>query len=180
MLWHLRSSNKIREHEQLGAYPHYIGRQTMLKTLEKRYNFENKMPFQKQVKLPVSGTIVKVTCHDAKASIQRLLTDPRINPKDYLFWDGNPLQGPPENLDYVKDLNTGQAYLQTYAKLITEEGQQLLPIIIYSDGTAISHFHDMELIQVKIALGIYTRQARINSYCWVPLGYIEKVHEQGG
>lgn len=180
MLWHLKSSNKIREDEKLGAYAEYIGRKTILNSLQKRYNFENKMPFQKTIKLPVSGTVVKVTCHDTLASIQRLLTDPRIKPKDYLFWDRNPLQGPPENLDYVKDLNTGRAFLQTYTKLITKEGQQLLPVIIYSDGTAVSHFHDMELIQVKIALGIYTREARINAYCWVPLGYIEKVHEQGG
>jgi hypothetical protein len=83
-------------------------------------------------------------------------------------------------LDYIEDLNTGQAYIQTHAKLITEEGQQLLPIVIYTDGTAISHFHDMELIQVKIALGIFTREARIKPFFWVPLGYIEKVHEQGG
>ena len=56
----------------------------------------------------------------------------------------------------------------------------MLPIILYADGTAVSHFHDMELNQVKMALGIYTRQARIRPYFWVPLGYIEKVHEQGG
>ena len=123
---------------------------------------------------------MKITCHDAKASIQRLLTDPRVNPQDYLFWDRNPLQGPPDDLDYVKDLNTGQAYLQTHAILITEEGQQLLPIIIYTDGTAVSHFHDMELIQVKIALGILSREARLKPFCWVPLGYVEKIHEHGG
>jgi hypothetical protein len=39
----------------------------------------------------------------------------------------------------------------------------------------------MELTQVKMALGIFTRQARMRPYFWVrPLGYIEKVHEQGG
>ena len=180
MLWHLISSNKLRDHQSLGDFADYIGRKKMMKKLLKRYNYENKMPFQKTVKLPVSGSVVKLTCHDALASIQRLLTDPRINPRDYLFWDGNPLQPPPENLDYIADLNTGQAYLQTYAKLITEEGQQLLPVIIYTDGTAVSHFHDMEIIQVKIALGIFSREARMKAHCWVPLGYIEKIHEQGG
>lgn len=180
MLWHLKSSGKLRDHQRLGDYPKFIGRKAIMKTLQERYNFGNKMPFQKTVKLPVSGSIVKLTCHDAKATIQRLLTDPRIQPQDYLFWDGNPLAGPPENLDYVKDLNTGQAYLQTHAKLITKQGQQLLPIIIYSDGTAVSHFHDMEIIQVNIALGIMTREARLKPHCWAPLGYVEKVHEQGG
>ena len=180
MKWHLQSSKKLREHESLGASTHFIGRKRLMKDLIERYNFGNKMPFQKRVKLPVSGSVVNITCHDALASIQRLLTDPRIDPRDYLFWDGNPTLGPPKNLDYIEDLNTGKAYIETHAKLITEEGQQLLPIIIYTDGTAISHFHDMELIPVKIALGIYTREARIKSHCWVPLGYIEKIHEQGG
>ena len=180
MLWHLKASNKLREHQTLGDYRGYIGRKKMMKTLQERYNYANKMPFHKTVKLPVSGTTVQLTCHDALASIQRLLTDPRIEPGDYLFWDGNPTQGPPDDLDYVQDLNTGQAYLQTHARLITEEGQQLLPVVIYTDGTAVSHFHDMEIIQVKIALGIFTRQARMKAHNWVPLGYVEKIHEQGG
>jgi hypothetical protein len=72
-------------------------------------------------------------------SIQHLLTDPRIDPRDYLFWDGDPTTlGPPKNLDYVEDLNTGKACIQTHAKLITKNGQQLLPLILYIDGTAIN------------------------------------------
>ena len=58
--------------------------------------------------------------------------------------------------------------------------QQLLGIFVYCDGTAISHFHDMELIQVKISLGIFSREARTKDHCWVPIGFIEKIHEQGG
>lgn len=180
-LWHFRESNKLYQHQTLRDCKHYIGRKTMLQRLIKRYNFEDKMPFQKTIKLPVSGTIVRLTCHDAKATIQRLLTDPRIKAQDYLFWDGNPLQSPPENLDYIKDLNTGRAFLDTYARLISPGArEQLLPIVIYFDGTAVSHFHDMEIIQVNIALGTMTRSARSKSHCWAPLGYIEKIHEQGG
>ena len=116
------------------------------------------------------------------SAIQHLLTDPRLVPENYLFWDGNPLQGPPEKLYYVGDLNTGLAYRETYAKIIGKEKgrQQLMPIVLYSDGTAISHFHDMEIIQVKIALGTMTRVARNKPHCWAPLGYVEKVHEHGG
>jgi hypothetical protein len=82
-------------------------------------------------------------------------------------------------LDYVQDLNTGQAYIQTHATLITEKGQVVLPLILYADGTAVSHVHDMELTQVKMTLGIFTQQAQMRPYFWVPLAYIEKVHEQG-
>ena len=173
MRWHLIQANKIRPHESLADYPHYIGRKTIIKKLIKRYNFENKLPYKKAVRLPVSGTLVRLTCHSAQATIQRLLTDPRIKAEDYLFWEGNPLQAPPENLDYVADLNTGRAYLETHVIIASKEGQQLMPIVLYSDGTAVSHFHDMEIIQVNMA-------ARNQAHCWAPLGYVEKVHEHGG
>ena len=178
--WHLIEAKKMRPHESLQDSPYYIGRKTLIKTLIKRYNYENKMPYKKALRLPVSGTLVRITCHSAQATIQRLLTDPRIVPEDYLFWDGNPLQGPPEKLDYVADLNTGLAYRETYAKICTKQGQQLMPIVLYSDGTAVSHFHDMEIIQVNIALGTMTREARNKVHCWASLGYVEKVHEHGG
>ena len=181
MLWHLRERGKIHDCQGLGDYPGYIGRKTMLKRLEKRYNFENKMPFERKIKLPVSGTIVKITCHDAKATIQRLLTDPRIKATDYLFFDDDPLQGPPETLEFIEDLNTGLAYRETYARIIDQnKREQLLAVVIYFDGTAVSHFHDMEITQVNIALGNMTRLARTKAYCWAPLGYVEKIHEQGG
>jgi hypothetical protein len=90
MKWHLQRSKTLREHESLVASQHFIGRKRLINDLIKRYNFGNKMSFQKTVKLPVSGTIVKITCHDALASIQRLLTDPQIDPGDYLFRDGDP------------------------------------------------------------------------------------------
>ena len=180
MRWHLVQSNKIREHQSLRDCKHYIGRKTIFKFLAKRYNFQNKYPLQKTVSLPVSGTKVRITCHNYGASLQRLLTDPRNEAQDYLFWDENPMGRPPENLNYVQDLNTGLAYLDTYDKLITKDNQQLMPIVLYCDGTAVSHFHDMEIIQVKISLGIFTREARVKERCWVPIGYIEKIHEQGG
>ena len=180
MLWHLIGAKKLQEHQSLRDYEGFVGRKTILKKLAKRYNFESKMPFQRAIRLPVSGTTVRLTLHDAKATIQRLLTNPRVKGQDYCFWDGNPCQAPPENLDYIKDLNTGEACTDTYAILITEEGQALAPITIYSDGTAVSQFHDMEITQVNIALGFLSREARNQGHNWAPLGYMEKIHEQGG
>jgi hypothetical protein len=92
----------------LGASQHFIGRKRLINDLIKCYNFGHKMPFQKTIKLPVLGTIVKIKCHDALASIQRLLTDPWIDPRDYMFWDGDPKLGPPKNLDYIENPNTGK------------------------------------------------------------------------
>jgi hypothetical protein len=128
MLWHYRESNALSKHQTLRDSRAFIGQKTMMNTLIEQYNFQDKMPCQKTVKLLVSGTVVRLTVHNAQATIQHLLTDPRINPSDYLFWDGNSLSGPPPNLNYVADLNTGQAYVQTHAKLIDKEGhRQLMP-----------------------------------------------------
>ena len=89
MLWHLKQGKKLHEQQGLGDYEHYIGRKKMLKKLRYRYNYENKLPYLKTMKLPVSGTVVRLTLHNAKATIQRLLTDPRLKGMDYMFWDGN-------------------------------------------------------------------------------------------
>ena len=123
-------ANKLRTHQTLNDFPGHVGRKTIIKKLIKRYNYENKLPCQKTMRLPVSGTMVKITCHGAKATFQRLLTDPRLKGKDYLYFDRNPLAPPPENLDYVADLNTGLAFRDTYAMLVTNEGQQVMPVTI--------------------------------------------------
>lgn len=182
MLWYLQQSKELYPFQTLRDYQHFIGRKTMLKRLIKRYNFQDKMPYQKKIQLPVSGTTVNLTLHDTRAAIQRLLTDPRIDPDDYLFFEpGKPLAPPPEKLEFVQDLNTGRAFLDTYAHLIAQNGREaLMPVVIYFDGTAVSHFHNMEIIHVNIALGTMTRLARNKPFCWAPLGCIEKISEQGG
>ena len=121
LCWYLIEAKKMRPHESLQYFPYYICWKTLIKTLFKHYNYENKMPYKS-----LSGSLFQVLwsglhgCHIAQATIQRLLTDPCIVPEDYLFWDGNPLQGPPEKPDYVADLNTGLAYRETYAKICTK------------------------------------------------------------
>ena len=181
MEWHLKQSGLLRDHETVSGSKHYIGRQPMLNRLKERYNFENKYPFQKKVKLPTSGTVVKITCHDAGSVIQQLLTDPRVQDSDYLFFDDNPRAPPPQKRTMLRDLNTGDAFRETHRLLIDPtKGQQLMGVPVYIDGAHISNFHDVELIQVKIALGLMNRVTRMMEWTWGILGYIEKVHEQGG
>ena len=123
MLWHLRECGKLFDFQTLGDSTKFIGRSTMLKKLIKRCNYKNKMPFKKTIRLPISETEVSITLHSVKAIIQRLLTDPRIEPEHYLFWEeGNPLARPPEKVDFIRDLNTGLAHKQTCAKLINPDG----------------------------------------------------------
>ena len=132
MEWHLKASGKMGQNATLRDSPHFIGREAMLKRLAKRHNVEGKMPYEWRTTLPVSGHSVKITCHDALEQIQSLLINPRIKDEDYLFYNDDPLASPPppEERTHVKDLNTGQAHIDTHAKLIGKaDNKQLLPIV---------------------------------------------------
>ena len=181
LVWHLKEGGELQDGDDIRNCDGYLGRHSLLKALEIRYNLCEHVhkPQIHKVKLPISGTVVNLTCNDARSVIQQLLTDPRVTDEDYLFFDDNPLAGPPENITHVQELNTGEAFRDTHNQLIAEEGQQLLPMLIYMDGAAISQFHDMELIQVKISLGLHNRKYRMKSHAWGVLGYVEKIHEQG-
>lgn len=181
MEWHLKESGLVRDHESAAASKHFIGREVMLDRLKERYNYKNKFPFQKRVKLPTSGAVVKITCHDVGYVIQQLLTDPRIQDSDYLFFDDDPRAPPPENITKLKDLTTGTAFRDTHKIMINpEKGEQLFPLPVYIDGAHISNFHDLELIQVRTAIGLWNLVTRRQEWAWGIIGYIEKVHEQGG
>jgi hypothetical protein len=86
MTWHLKEAGFLHEGQSVKDFERYVGRKTMLDRLKKRYNMENKMPYQRTIKLPASGTVVKISVHDIGGCIQRLLTDPRIKDEDYLFF----------------------------------------------------------------------------------------------
>jgi hypothetical protein len=180
MTWHFRQRGWIRAHQSASASSHYISRKTILKTLTKRYNAENKFPYQRELILPASGTTVKVSLHNAGAVLQRLLTHPMIEEDDYIFFNDDPRAGPPADMVHIADLNTGQAYLDTHKELIGEDGEQLMGIPMYIDGAAVSQFHHMEIVAVKISLSIFSRDARMKEHLWATLGYVEKVHKHGG
>ena len=183
MEWHLRSSGELKKGEDLKGCASYISREATMKSMRGRYNMENKYPHQKKVKLPISGDVVRLTLHDPASVVQALLTDPRLQDSDYCFHGDHPLGPPPEKFTTIRDVNTGMAHRKTYQQMIDKDPrkrQQLLPIILYLDGSAITHFKDFEVTQVKMSLGIFSREARLKGYTWRTLGYIEKVHKSGG
>ena len=94
MEWHLKEKGDIKQHESVKDSETYISRKTMLKKLRDRYNYKNKFPRKKKVKLPVSKSILHLTVHDAAAVIQGLLTDPRLEDAEFLFHDEKPLPTP--------------------------------------------------------------------------------------
>jgi hypothetical protein len=126
--WHLLD---VLKRQQVGTKP-MVNRNTLLKKLKKRYNMARNTNIIYNVTLPNSCANAKIVTNSAKWCIQSLLTDPSIKDSDYLFHNDNPLSEPPGDLEYLSDINTGAAYLESYKKYVKIPGKQvLLPVIFY-------------------------------------------------
>ena len=176
-VWALRFGEKIHPYQGLEAHEKSRSRAQLMEMLFERYNMEPMKLATNIIELPHSKANVKIHSHDLQAVIRSLLTDPRIQDTDYLFFDDNPFARPPENLDYIGDLNTGQAYIDTWEDLIGEEGTNkvLLPIIFYLDGAVTGQFDNLPVEALQFSFGIFNRKARDKDYMWRILGYIPQV-----
>ena len=145
----------------------------MMSMLKKRYHMEGKFTHTKRVILPSSRAKVNIYCHDAKDMVEALLTDPRWKDSDWLFFDDDPLAPPPDNLDYISDINTGEAYTKTYARLIKDPTKEMLvPIPMYIDGAVTGQFDKLEITTLQMTLGILNKRARDRRHAWRPIGYV--------
>ena len=157
-----------------------IGRRSLLTRLAKRHNLQDKGPVERVVKLPSSKEVVKIPVFDAEDKVVELLTNPRLEPSDYDLFDNDPLAPPPENLDYIGNINTGAGFSNTYKALIKETNQQLLGSIFYIDGAVTGQFADLPVTAVKFSLTIFTREARMKPHMWATLGYLPQIRVAEG
>ena len=178
--WHLKETGTLAAHETLKDTKDFQGRETLIRDLSFRYNVSSIFPKIKNIKLPHSKAVVPIVFTDVADCIVSLLTDPRFEDKDYLFHGDNPLAPPPDSIDYVADLNTGDAYLSTYEDLVTESNQALLPTPLYIDGAVTGQFAELPITALKITLGIFTREARDREHAWRIVGYVPQVRKQQG
>ena len=182
MSWHLRERGLILDHQGLGhaVQDQYIGRNTLMKRLIRRYSMTEKGPVVHTIKLPSCGDTVKIPCFKAEDCIEQLLTNPRLVPEDYQFFDDDPLAPPPEDLDYIGDCITGDAYIATHRELIKEPNHQLMGVIFYIDGAVTGQFAHLPVTAVKMSLTIFTREARTKDHMWATLGYIPQIRHAEG
>ena len=147
MKWHLYAIGAISSPEtsSLAHVDGYITQEKLFRNMEPRYRItQHSAQILRQITLPHSKARPQLVCYDARNLLVELLTDPRIQDEDCLFFGNDPLQPPPETLNYVGDLNTGRSYTETYKQLITKPGKQvLLPVIFYIDGANTGQFSDL-------------------------------------
>ena len=164
MRWHLRQS----ENDNPAAF---ISRERLIKRLRARYNVAKDFLKEEKIIVPSTGSKLNITYSDARDCVVSLLTDPRFHDNDFLHFGDDPLAPPPPGLDYVEDINTGLSYTETYKKLITKPGKQMLvPIILYIDGAVTGQFDKLQVEALKMTLGIFNRRARDREYAWRTLG----------
>ena len=178
LTWYLKEIGHLREHETLNDTDEYFHRKTLMDRLVPRYNMSSMMPVLKKVTLPSSKAVVEIPCRQAADCIVHLLTDPRVEDADYLFFQDDPLAPPPENITYVADLNTGDAYLKSYQQKITKPNQVLLAVPMYIDGCSTGQFSDLPVTSLKLSLGIHNRQARDKERSWLELGWVPQVRKE--
>ena len=177
--WHLRETGELRDETMtLKDSPDYFSRPTLMKRLFQRYNCEALTPQIRKVRLPFSKSVASIPVRNAKDVIVSLLTDPRVKPEDYLFFDDNPLAAPPNPVVHLEDLNTGDAYLKSHERMIKEKGEVLLPVPMYIDGAVRGQFSDLPITALKVALGIHTRECRDKEFAWRELGWVPQVRQQ--
>ena len=179
MRWHLHTTGSISSlvYDRLSDTKEFISRDRLFRKLSERYQITaNNGQILRSVTLPHSKARPQIVSFDAKNLMIELLTDPRIVDDDYLFFGNDPLQPPPDTLNYVGDLNTGRAYTETYKRLITKPGKQvLLPVIFYIDGANTGQFSDLPITALKFTLGIFNRKARDRDFMWKTLGYVPSI-----
>ena len=143
-----------------------------MQKLRDRYHMSAQYASPCTLWLPHSKSKVTVWKKDARDNVISLLTDPRWNSEDWLYFNGDPFAPPPENLSYVSDLNTGEAYLATYKRLITKERQILVALPLYIDGAVTGQFDKLQVTALKMSIGLLNRRARDREIAWRNLGFV--------
>ena len=154
----------------------FVNRKRLIELLSKRYNVTEKVPkVVKNFELPHSKSRIDLVINLFSEQLESLLTDPRINDDDYLFFNNNPFDPPPDDFTTLEDINTGLAYRETYKQLITDPTREvLLPIIFYMDGAVTGQYDHLPIESLKFTLGIFNAEHRDRAHAWRSLGYVTK------
>jgi hypothetical protein len=175
--WHMRH---LKTHTRVA--PEQLHRE-----LSKRYNLEVTMPVKKKTYLPHAKTTIDIVTHNCVSQTVDLLTDPRISEEDYLFFDQDPRNGPPEDFVMLDDVNTGRAYRETYNQLIrpqpiTADGRHkvLVGYIFYLDSCVTGQFGSLPIEILKFSLTLFNSEVRKNDWAWRNLGYVKTLLKETG
>jgi hypothetical protein len=132
MEWHLKETKAIARHETLGKKVSYA--EEVFKLL-KRYNVNPDLYNITKRRTLLPPNPLSTSSAYARALVTSILTDPRLEDKDYLFFDDDPFKPPPISF-YVADINTGLT-----CETITDPSKQMLIMLpCYIDGATTGQY----------------------------------------
>ena len=161
-----------------------------------RYNLHGLKPQEHPVFLPAAKKSINVVVNDIESCIYSLLTNPALmQPQNLLFDAQNPLgdhgmvdesltqaAGCSEEDHVAKqelsdraDFDTGVAYKMGLSRYSHTERDQLLPTVLFIDGTPIDMHGNLTLEPVMMTLACFNRATRQRPEAWVPIGFLRKV-----
>jgi len=163
MRWFLETTGQHSGPGSLRWVHGHHSRDVIINKLAVRYGFKQisaeKLCKKKEVVLPSSGAKVDLVYHEFGDLVTQLLTDPRFSDEDFLHFNQDPLAGPPDDLDYIGDINTGAAYRETHKKLITDPRRQMLvPVLLCIDAAVTGQFDKCPVEALKMTLGMLNRK----------------------
>jgi hypothetical protein len=143
-----------------------------MKKLKERYNINKQYAVPYKLLLPHSHTKFLVWRKHARDNVVSLLTDPRWKDKDWLYFDDDPFASPPETCTHLEDINTSEAYLETYKRLITKPNQILVAIPLYIDGAVTGQYDKLRVTALKMTIGLLNQCTRDREHARRSLGYV--------
>ncbi|MBT8188470.1 MAG: hypothetical protein KJO73_12330 [Croceitalea sp.] len=180
MEWHFRATGQLQPHETMKNAKGWLCCKKIMSYLAKRYNVDPKLYYEKPLVLPSCKAKVNIIWHHARDCVASLLTDPWFVDDDFVFFENNPFAPPPDELNYISDINTGKCYLDTYHELIKHPNKQILvPILLYIDGAVAGQFQKLKIEALRITIGILKRTTRDKEHAWRTLGYVPNYNKEG-
>ena len=104
-----------------------------------------------------------------------MLSDPRLEPEDFDYFDDDPTQPPPLNPQCIGNMITSSSFRDMHEQLIDGEGQRLEGTPFCIDGAVTGQFSDLPVTAVKFSLTCFTREARLKPHTWATLGCLPEV-----
>ena len=154
-----------------------LHRRTFVDSLYKKTNMESIKPQLENLILPSSGTSIPMVYHHAPSMLANLLSCPEtMQDANLLFHNNDPFAPPPDRINELSDINSGQCYLKSFHEHVTEEYDVLLLTPLHSDKTTIDSDGRCSMHPFNFTIGILNRATRNLHTSWRPLGYLYTTH----
>jgi len=139
--------------------------------LEHRYRYECLRPHKFKCRLPTNNLIFDVIGHRFLYSLYSLFTDELLmQPHNLIFERTNPSIVQHVEPSILGEIHTGSAY-KFYEQ--QHPNTQIIPLIIFGDGTVIDGSMKKSMEPFSFTLGIFRQHVRMLPTAWRILGYIK-------